>query len=186
MCISRTYLCYEPYEYNAECLKMPRNKGWLEKLDAWFASQNIHRISSLVAKANMVICTRPRDDAMQLNRTSADAVNASDAASNDPQLTANSGCPPAMNLPDPLLAREETAQQQEPKRNIVIENVTVRVEGAEHVIQDVPKTHAVVSRSYLKMLQKKAAQIDALQQSMRRKKHTGSPSEPVCSRPVLQ
>jgi hypothetical protein len=72
-----------------------------------------------------------------------------------------------------MLVGEETAQQ--PKRNIVIENVTVRVEGAEHMIQDVPKTHDVVSCSYLKMLQKKAAQIDALQQSVRRKKHTGSP-----------
>jgi hypothetical protein len=48
-------------------------------------SQNIHRISSLVAKANVVICARPGDDAMQLNRTSADAIDASDAASNDPQ-----------------------------------------------------------------------------------------------------
>jgi hypothetical protein len=134
MYISRTYLCYKPYEYDAECLKMPRNKGWLEKLDAWFASQNIHQISSLVAKANMVICTQPRDDAMQLNRTSTNTINASDAASNDPQLTTNSGCPPATNLPDPLLLGEETAQQQEPKRNIVIENVTVRVEGAEHMI----------------------------------------------------
>jgi hypothetical protein len=38
------------------------------------------------------------------------------------------------------------------------------------VIEDAPKTHAVVSRSCLKMLQKKAAQIDALQQSTRRKK----------------
>jgi hypothetical protein len=113
--------------------------------------------------------------AMQLNRTSTNAINASDAASNDPQLTTNSGCPPATNLPDPLLVGEETAQQQEPKRNIAIENVTVRVEGAEHVIQDEPKSHAVVSRSYLKMLQKKAAQIDALQQSTRRKKCTGSP-----------
>jgi hypothetical protein len=55
------------------------------------------------------------------------------------------------------------------------QNATVRVEGAEHVIQDAPKTHAVVSRSCLKMLQKKAAQIDALRHSMRRKKHTGSP-----------
>jgi hypothetical protein len=175
MCTSCTCLCHKPCEHDAECLKMPRNKGWLEKLDAWFASQNIHRISSLVAKANVVISTQPRDDAMQLNRTNTDAVNASDAPSNDPQLTTNSGCPPAMNLPDPLLVGEETAQQQEPKRNIVIENVTVRVEGAEHVIQDVPKTHAVVSRGYLRMLKKKAAQIDALQQSMRRKKHTGSP-----------
>jgi hypothetical protein len=104
---------------------MPRNKGWPEKLDAWFASQNIHRISSLVAKATMVICTQPRDDAMQLNRTSANAINASDAASKDPQLTANFGCPPAMNLPDPLLVGEKTAQQQEPKRNIAIENATV-------------------------------------------------------------
>jgi hypothetical protein len=48
---------------------MPRDKGWLEKSDAWFASQNIRRISSLVAKANMLICTPPRDDAMRCNET---------------------------------------------------------------------------------------------------------------------
>jgi hypothetical protein len=174
----RTYQCYKPYEFDARCLKMPRNKIWLQKLDAWFTSVNVHRISSLVAQEKIIAPPTQLDSRIRANSTS---INAS-ATSNEAQTTTNSGCPPATVLPDPLLVGEDTPSQepppqpqQQPKRNIAIENVAVRVEGAEHIIQDVPKTHAAVSRSYLKMLQKKAAQIDTLQQSIRKKKYTGSP-----------
>ena len=176
--IGTAYRCYKPYEFEAKCLKMPRHKTWLQKLDVWFASQNIHRISSLVAIEKM-------NTLMQIDSTRTSA-NINSMASNNPQST---------TLLDPLLASEEDDTPQEvfqepiaqepeqepiaqpqpqPKRNIVIENITVRVEGTVHTILDVPKTHQVVSRSYLKMLQKKASQMDTLQRSIKKKKYTGS------------
>jgi hypothetical protein len=39
----------------------------------------------------------------------------------------------------------------------------------------VPKTHVLVHRSYLKKLQNKASQVDELNQSVRKKKYTGTP-----------
>ncbi len=46
-----SFQCWKPYQDDAECLKKPRNKVWLQnKLDACFASRNINRISSFVAE----------------------------------------------------------------------------------------------------------------------------------------
>jgi hypothetical protein len=54
-------------------------------------------------------------------------------------------------------------------------NETVKVEGKDHIIQDVPKTHVAIHHTYLKKLQNKASQIDELNQSMWKKKHTVTP-----------
>jgi hypothetical protein len=43
-----SFQCWKPYKDNAQCLKKPSNMVWLQKLDAWFASRNINRISSFV------------------------------------------------------------------------------------------------------------------------------------------
>jgi hypothetical protein len=43
---SRTHQRHVPCEFGVKCLQMPRHKI---ELDAWFASQNAHRISSLVS-----------------------------------------------------------------------------------------------------------------------------------------
>jgi hypothetical protein len=110
----------------------------------------------------------------------------------DPKTTTNSGCPPAINMPDPLLVIEdnntpqqelEPAQQtdQKAKRSIIIEDTTVQVKGKDHTIWGVPKTHVLVHRSYLKKLQNKASQIDELNQSVRKKKYTRTPLASVCS-----
>jgi hypothetical protein len=104
----------------------------------------------------------------------------------DPKTTTNSGCPPAITMPDPLFVIEdnntpqqelEPAQQtdQKPKRCIIIEDTTVQVKGKDHIIWGVPKTHVLVHRSYLKKLQNKASQIDKLNHSVRKKKYTGPP-----------
>jgi hypothetical protein len=71
----------------------------------------------------------------------------------------------------------EPAQQtdQKLKRSIIIEDTTVQVEGKDHIIPGVPKTHVPVHRSYLKKLQNKASQVDELNQSVRKKKYTGTP-----------
>jgi hypothetical protein len=50
--------------------------------------------------------------------------------------------------------------QQKPQRSIAIQDKTVQVKGQDHIIQDVPKTHVVLSLPCLKMLQIKASQID--------------------------
>ncbi len=91
-------------------------------------------------------------------------------------------------MPDPLLVVEddnppqqesEPAQQQpqqKPNKSIAIEDKTVKVQGKDHIIRDVPKTHVVIHRSYLKRLQNKESQIDKLHQSVRKKKYyTGTP-----------
>ncbi len=92
------------------------------------------------------------------------------------QKTTNSGCPPAINMPDPLLVLEddnppqqelehEPAHQQpqpKPKRSIVMKDKTVKVEGKDHIIRDVPKTHVVIHRNYLNRLKNKESQIDKL------------------------
>jgi hypothetical protein len=69
-CTSRTCQCHQPCEHDANCLKMPRHKIWQHKLDEWFASNNIHRISSLVAKKGVMIAARPTDsNTMQSDST---------------------------------------------------------------------------------------------------------------------
>jgi hypothetical protein len=105
----------------------------------------------------------------------------------DPKTTTNSGCPPAINMPDPLLVilkdnntpqqKLEPAQQPEhkPKGSIIIEGTTVQVKGKDHIIWGVPKTHVLVHSSYLKKVQNKASQIYELNQSVRKKKYTGTP-----------
>ncbi len=97
-----------------------------------------------------------------------------------PQPTANSGCPPANNLPDPSSVEEDMPQellgpatpppQQKPRGSIAIQDKTVRVEGQDHVIRDVTEINVVISFPHLKMLQKKANQIDMVRQSIRTKK----------------
>jgi hypothetical protein len=64
----------------------------------------------------------------------------------DPKTTTNSGCPPAINMSDPLLLviednntpqqELEPAQQpeQKQKRSIIIEDTTVQVKGKDHII----------------------------------------------------
>jgi hypothetical protein len=69
----------------------------------------------------------------------------------------------------------EPAPPQNPRRNAVIENVTVCVQSADHIIQGITKTHDVIPQNYLEKLQNKGIQIDTLQQSVRKKKYTGSP-----------
>jgi hypothetical protein len=60
-------------------------------------------------------------------------------------------------------------------RSISIEDKTVKVQGKDHIISDVPKTHVVIHRSYLEKLQNKESQIDNFCQLMRKKKYTGTP-----------
>jgi hypothetical protein len=164
-----SFQCWKPYEDDAQCLKKPRNKVWLQKLDAWFASRNINWISLFVVdKIEFTI-----DDTSN-NKTSVI------------KETTNHGCPLPINVPDPSLVVEdnnppqqesEPAQQpqQKPKKSIPIEDKTVKVQGKDHIIQDVPKTHVVIHRSYLKRLQNKESQIDELRQSVGKKKYTGTP-----------
>jgi hypothetical protein len=124
---------------------MPRHEIWLQKLDEWFALNNIHRILSLVAKKGAMIAARPADsNTMQLDSSGTD-VNISTAR---PQPTTNSGCPPATNVPGPSSVGEDAMPQpqQKPRRNVTIEDVPVRVKRAEHVIQGAPKTFEVVDR----------------------------------------
>jgi hypothetical protein len=65
--------------------------------------------------------------------------------------------------------------QQKPNKSIAIEDKTVQVKGKDHMIRDVPKTHVVIHRNYLKKLKNKVSQIDELHQSVRKKKYTGTP-----------
>jgi hypothetical protein len=102
-----SFQCWKPYEDNAQCLKKPRNKVWLHKLEAWFASWNINRILSFVAEEIEV-----KIDDTSNNLTSVI------------QETTNSGCPPPINMPDPLLVvednnppqQEQSEPAQEPKQ----------------------------------------------------------------------
>jgi hypothetical protein len=161
-----SFQCWKPYEDNAQCIKKPRNKVWLHKLDAWFASRNINRISSFVSEEIEV-----KIDDTSNNLTSVI------------QETTKSGCPPPINMPDPLLVVEddnppqqeqwEPAQEpkQKPKKSIPIEDKTVKVQGKDHIIRDVPKTHIAIHRSYLKRLRNKESQTDRLHQLVRKKKY---------------
>jgi hypothetical protein len=89
-------------------------------------------------------------------------------------------------MPDPLLIVEDDnpphqesepapEPKQKPKKSISIEDKTVKVQGKDHIIGDVPKTHIVFHWSNLKRLQNKESQIEMLHQSMRKKKYTGTP-----------
>jgi hypothetical protein len=80
-------------------------------------------------------------------------------------------------VPDPSSVGEDATPQpqQKPRRNITMEDVPVRVKGAEHVIEDAPSTAEAVDRRHLATLRNKAAQMDTLRASVKRKKHTGSP-----------
>jgi hypothetical protein len=62
------------------------------------------------------------------------------------QETTNSGCPPPINMPDPLLVVEEDnppqqesepgqEPKQKPKKSIPIEDKTVKVQGKDHIIR---------------------------------------------------
>ena len=182
-----SFQCWKPYKDNAQCLKKPRNKVWLQKLDAWFASRNINRISSFVAEEKI----GPGGPTVLAATTSVDKeVTIVDDTTNNLtsflEETNNSGCPPPTNMPDPLLVvgynppqqESKPAQQQpqqKPNKSIAIEDKTVQVQGTDHIIQDVPKTHVVIYHSYLKKLQNKASQVDELNQSVRKKKYTGTP-----------
>ncbi len=182
-----SFQCWKPYKDNAQCLKKPRNKVWLQKLDAWFASRNINRISSFVAEEKI----GPGGPTVLAATTSVDKeVTIVDDTTNNLtsflEETTNSGCPPPINMPDPLLVvdynppqqESEPAQQQpqqKPNKSIAIEDKTVQVQGKDHIIRDVPKTHVVIHRNYLKKLKNKESQIDELHQSVRKKKYTGTP-----------
>jgi hypothetical protein len=181
-----SFQCWKPYKDNAQCLKKPCNKVWLQKLDAWFASRNINRISSFVAEKKI----GPGGPTILAATTSVDKeVTIVDDTTNNLtsflEETTNSGCPPPINMPDPLLVvdynppqqESEPAQQQpqqKPKKSIAIEDKTVQVQGKVHIIWDVPKTHVVIHRNYLKKLKNKESQIDELHQSVRKKKYTGT------------
>jgi hypothetical protein len=97
--------------------------------------------------------------------------------------TTNSGCPPPINMPDPLSVEDDNPPQQElepaqqqaqqnPKKSILIEDKTVKVQGKDHIIQDAGKTHVVIHQSYLKRLQSKESQIGKLCQLVWKKKYT--------------
>jgi hypothetical protein len=189
----QTFQCSKPYKTDSQCHKQPRkNIVWLGKLDEWFKSQQINRISSLVEKEKM-LAVKPNSNRLATNTTSTAM-----------ERTADSGCPPTINRPDRplLLLHDNTAphqellepavqtqqslvqpdlfepipqSQQKPRRRCAIEDQTVQVEGEDHIIRDVPKTHVVILQTYLKKLQNKASQIDKLHQSVRKKKYTGSP-----------
>jgi hypothetical protein len=156
-----SFQCWKPCKDDAQCLKKPRNKAWLQKLlDAWFASRDINRISSFVAE---------QENSMNATEMEVDPNNLTSVI----QKTTNSGCPPAINMPDPLLVLEddnpphqelEPAQPPQPKPNksIAIEDKTVQVQGKDHIIRDVPKTHVVIHRNYLNRLKNKESQIDCV------------------------
>jgi hypothetical protein len=94
-----SFQCWKFYKDNAQCLKKPHNKVWLQKLDAWFASRKINRISSLVAGEEIEVT---------IDDTSNNLTNSVI------KETTNFGCPPPINMPDPLLVVEdENPPQQE-------------------------------------------------------------------------
>jgi hypothetical protein len=49
-----SFQCWKPYKDNAQCLKKPRNKVRLHKLDAWSASWSINQISSFVSEEKLL------------------------------------------------------------------------------------------------------------------------------------
>jgi hypothetical protein len=121
-----------------------------------------------------MIAARPTESNTMRSDSSGTDVNVSTAR---PQPTANSGCPPATNVPDPSSVGEDATPQpqQKPRRDVTMEDVPIRVERAEHVIQGAPSTVEVVDRRHLATLRNKAAQINTLRATVKRKKHTGSP-----------
>jgi hypothetical protein len=179
---NHSFQCWKPYKDDAQYLKKPRNKVWLQKLDTWFASRNINRISSFVAEENIL----PGGPTILAATTDVD--DATNNLTSFVEETTNSGCPPlTINMPDPLLVVDDNPPQQEsepaqqqpqqkPNKSITIEDKMVQVQGKDNIIWVVSKTHVVIHRNYLKRLKNKESQIDKLHQSVRKKKYyTGTP-----------
>jgi hypothetical protein len=68
---------------------MPRHKIWLGKLDEWFASNNIHRMSSLVAKKGAMIAARPTDYNTMQSDGSSTNININVIAARPPRTMAD-------------------------------------------------------------------------------------------------
>jgi hypothetical protein len=181
--------CWKPYEDDAQCYKKPRNKIWLCKLDEWFASRNINQISASSYFTAEVEATvhKTNNSTSSVIKKSTNSRCPPTITMPDPKTTTNSRCPPKNNMPDPLLVvighnntpqqELEPAQQtdQKPKRSIIIEDTTVQAKGKDHIMRGVPNARVLAHRSYLKKLQNKVSQIDELNQSVQKKKYTGTP-----------
>jgi hypothetical protein len=61
MCMSRTHLCCEPCKHDAECLKMPHDKGWL-------AEHSPNLVSCRQSKCGDLCTTWGRCDAIKQNK----------------------------------------------------------------------------------------------------------------------
>jgi hypothetical protein len=91
-----------------------QHKVWLQKLDAWFASQNINQILSFVAEENIL----PGGPTILAATTNVDQEvtivdYTTDTFTSFVEETTNSGCPLPINVPDPLLVVDDNNPPQQ-------------------------------------------------------------------------
>ena len=162
---SRRFQCTKPWETDLEDAQTSQ----IHMVDQQLKQLKVGRRSLFIERT--VSNDDNEEDSGATNKTSEECDTADSATSPSSCSASSSDSEKEPNL-NPELFATKNSNTEKTKKPVYMElfSHTIRSQGVEYVVENVPKTHAVVPKAHLKRLQNKEKKLTDLEKQFKRKR----------------
>ena len=159
---SLKYQCRKPWEVGLENAQTSQ----VHMVETQLKQLNVGRRTLFIERT---VSNDNEEDTGEANTTKSAAKAYDTADATTSTCSSSSSDPEPDTDPATIPAAKNTTEKKKPVY-VELFNHTIRSQGVEYVVKNVPKTHAVVPKAHLKRLQNKEKKLNDLEKQFKRKR----------------